>query len=149
MSSKIQKGFFTIIALLIFLPLLLSSLQITINYFKLLPGELNPESVYNDLLSIDYQRLFLLLTTTFTVSFSLNGIFYWMLVAVFNLDEKKTLDFFHPFIKGSVAISIILPLTIVLSKEQFNVLTAYISFIALFSFLFPDEIKNRYKGKKL
>lgn len=149
LSSKIHKLFFTIISLSIFLLLLIAALRLITSYFKVLPEEVNPESIYTDLMSIDYQRLLLLLITTLLVSFALNSIFYWVLVAVFDLDESKTLDFFRPFLKGSAAISVILPLTIVLSKEQFNVLTAYISFIALFSFLIPDDIRNKYKSKKL
>lgn len=45
------------------------------------------------------------------------------------------------------SVSIIIPMTIVFNREQFNVVTTYLSFLALFSFAVPKFKNNNVDSR--
>ncbi|MBS7524886.1 hypothetical protein LGVB_00525 [Lactobacillus gasseri] len=47
------------------------------------------------------------------------------------------------------SISIIIPMTLTFSKEQFNVATTFVSFIALFSFAVPKTFQSKSSNTKV
>ncbi|WP_270786701.1 hypothetical protein [Enterococcus lactis] len=47
------------------------------------------------------------------------------------------------------SISIIIPMTLTFSKEQFNVATTFVSFIALFSFAVPKTFQSKSSNAKV
>jgi|SRR5699024_1931163 len=101
------------------------------------------DSIVSDFMSIDYFQF--LKVGFFCLFFCLlvSSIMIGLYSRLFGF-SKNIETIFQLCTKLSCSISIIVPLMFVLTKEQFNVVTTFVSFLALFSFVIP---KDFFKSK--
>ena len=102
---------------------------------------ISESSVINDLIYIDYKLFYQIAFLTFMATFSLAGAVTY--IGMFFLSELQINKILLIMMKFASITSLIVPMLFVLSKEQFNVLTTIISFLALFSFIVPKEILKK------
>lgn len=140
---------FFIISLLIFITLgfLLNSLHFFAVFIELVATEHSSESIINDILVIDFKLFYKIGFLTLFSTFGLASVANITMMTF--LSEDTTAKILFILFKFSLVLSVVIPMLFVLTKEQFNVVTTIVSFLALFSFMIPKNILNKLKENKV
>lgn len=112
-------------------------------FLKELNLNISENSLINDLSQIDYlnfYRIGFISLLTFSAILSVANI-----ILTFTVSETMSAKILIPLFKTSLVLSIVVPMLFVLTKEQFNVITTLISFLALFSFIVPKKFFKKSK----
>lgn len=139
MTNRVMRIVFSSCLIFLFLAIFITALY---SLTKLPLVEINENSILYELKNIDYFSFFKIgLLCLFISAFIVYLVTAFCLVT--SRYEDSSIERWATYLAKSLsAVSIIIPMTITLSKEQFNVATTYLSFLALFSFVMP-KIKER------
>ena len=112
---------------------------------KLGPSQSN--NMVFELTSIDFGKFYL----AFSIASS-SLIVFFSIVQEFifkQLLSRRALIIFNIFwIKFVFSLSFLIPMILVLTSEQFQIATTFLSFIAIFSFIIPKEFINKFIDDK-
>lgn len=124
----------------------LFSLDLLFKLMKFLNGYILDDSILANLNSIDYFLFFKIFSVVFIISVALIIGVHAILV-ISDYEEEKSDKIFFILIKISTSASLIIPMIICLTSEQFSVATSFLAFLALFSFILPKEFTNKVRDK--
>ncbi|MDT2809159.1 hypothetical protein P7H43_01465 [Enterococcus asini] len=96
-------------------------------------------SVINELEKIDYGLFLRVGFATLLVSGTISSVISQIIYFVFKLSEDQLSNLVLRFFKIVAALSVVVPMIFALTKEQFEIATTFISFIAIFSFVMPSK----------
>ena len=112
---------------------------------KLVPSQSN--NMVFELTSIDFGKFYLafsIVSSSLIVFFSIVQEFIFK-----QLLSRRALIIFNIFwIKFVFSLSFLIPMILVLTSEQFQIATSFLSFIAIFSFIIPKEFINKFIDDK-
>ncbi|MEQ7221431.1 hypothetical protein ABQD56_09765 [Vagococcus fluvialis] len=120
-----------------------SVINLIFEFLKILNITSSEDSLINDLTKInyvDFYRIGFVCLLVFSAILSIVN-----MVLMFTISESASFEILVPLLKISLALSIVIPMVFVLTKEQFNVITSLVSFLALFSFLVPKKFFKKSK----
>lgn len=118
-------------------------INLVFEFLKILNITSSEDSLINDLTKInyaDFYRIGFVCLLVFSAILSIIN-----MVLMFTISESASFKILVPLLKISLALSIVIPMVFVLTKEQFNVITSLVSFLALFSFLVPKKFFKKSK----
>lgn len=110
---------------------------------------LNKNSILKEFNNIDYIAFLKLFSVCVLISCVIIFIVAKTCWTMLNKNQRDVENIAIFLIKITSSISIIIPMTVTFSKEQFNVAATYLSFIALFSFVLPKRNKSNFDNKEL
>lgn len=124
----------------------LFSLDLLFKLMKYLNGYILDDSILANLNSIDYFLFFKIFSVVFIISVALiSGVH--VLLTISEYEEKRSDNILFVLIKLSTSASLVIPMIICLTSEQFSVATSFLAFIALFSFILPKEFTDKVRDK--
>lgn len=140
------------ISLMAFMLILLSPFALSVIFYfnqllELIEFHAPDNSIYHDLSGIDFLNFYRISFLCLVIFISSIGIA--TLILRFFIKETLLVSLLTIMFKVSMLGSLLTPMIFTLSKEQFNVVTAVISFIALFSFVFPQNVFNYLKKSNM
>lgn len=122
------------------------SLDLVLKLINYLSEYVREDSVMTNLNSIDYLLFFKIFSIVFIISIALIIGVHAILV-ISDCEEEKSDKIFFILIKISTSASLIIPMIVCLTSEQFSVATSFLAFLALFSFILPKEFTNKVRDK--
>lgn len=96
-------------------------------------------TVISNLEKIDYGLFLKTGFATLLCSATIFSIISQITYFVFKLSENQLSNLILRFFKISAALSVVVPMIFTLTKEQFDVATTFISFLAIFTFVMPSK----------